>query len=134
MTWNFPASKAGQITFTVRIEGSGLGIALLDHWMNPCDPTVREYASFYFELTGSDIPNGKWRSLRLEWNVSDAKAHLYDETDGEKEKTPHKSMFTVNMKNIDIPHGISYIHFQTLAQEEDFKGAYVGGMGMKFLL
>lgn len=115
IVWNFPAAKTGCVKIKLRIPGKGLRISLLDRWINPVDATVRDYAAISFELLSEQLLQNEWNDLNIAWDF--------------KKETYVVSLGTVVLykdflSSEDIS-GLSYLHVQTVADENDFAGAYI---------
>jgi len=111
--WNFPSSPVGEVTVRLRVVKSGVQISLTDHWHNAFDETVPQKAVFSFAITNADAPADCWTDLTIKYEAE--KADIY--FNGTYNKTIPASKM--------IPHGISYLHIQTLAEECDYEGTYI---------
>lgn len=124
--WNFPAAVNG--SFTTRIKllpgGGGGRICLLDRWFNPTDPVVQDYSMYVFTFPGDGrlgndvvLTSGRWHDLRFEW--SDSQSSTCELTiDG------GPTTLTLPLARSGVT-GISYVHFQALAEAEDQQGFLV---------
>jgi len=54
-TWNFPASRVGRVTLSLRMVEKQARLTLTDRWYNPCDPYVGELSPFCIELDAAEI-------------------------------------------------------------------------------
>ncbi len=111
VVWNFPAAGAGTVSVRLRVEGNGVQLCLSDHWFNACDETVAEQAIVRFEV--ADAPKDRWIDVTIEFG-------------GEK------AVLKVNgtrcaecAYRFPAPCGLSYLHIQTLAGEQDFQGTLI---------
>lgn len=117
LVWNFPAAKQGEITIQLRIDGAGLGVSLSDCWMNPSDPTMCERAPFYFTLEQSDIGTG-WQTVIFRFDTTGEVSISLQQPEGER------LLFYAASRRV-IAQGLSYLHLQSLAEKEDFRGSYI---------
>ena len=113
--WNFPKAYKGEISFTLRIAGSGIRVSLCDHWINPCDEYVGEYAGYSFCLDATLLKIDVWHTVTIAYDIASKLGNVF--CDGE-------FLFGMSLKN-EMPNGICYIHFQTAAQTEDHLGCYI---------
>ncbi len=121
--WNFPAALKG--SFTTRIylrQGSQGGrISLIDRWFNPTDTLSHHYAMYSFKFDGdgkvgneSVFQPEKWVELTFKWNnLQTGPCKLI--IDG----TPYPLNIPINFTSLN---GISYVHFQSVADKEDKEG------------
>ena len=113
--WNFTAAKFGRVSIEIRRGAAGLKLSLLDHWVNPSDPYISDYAAFSVDLDDSLLEKDVWHTVTLKFDTKMQKTDLA--VDG------------VTVKVLDmtasVPFGISYLHMQTLAKERDYVGSYV---------
>ncbi|MBO7148785.1 MAG: exo-alpha-sialidase [Clostridia bacterium] len=115
MTWNYPASDTGHIELEVYRAKAGLRISLCDMWINPTDDTAYHFAKFTFEANESVLPEKKWVTLCLDFDVK--KGLLEYSIDGNK--------LGESKLQSEAPIGLSYLHLQTLARERDFEGSFI---------
>ncbi len=122
-TWNFPAAQGGRLIVRLRLQtgGGGARLGLLDRWVNPSDPHMADYANYLLEIPANGrigetvvLEPGRRSTLTLSWNdASSSVCRL--EIDGQPLPAP-----------IPLRHpsrnGISYVHFQSLADNEDKAG------------
>ncbi len=111
--WNFPSSSEGEVTISLRVIKSGVRISLTDHWQNPFDETIKSKAYISFEITKDNAPDNIWTDITIKYN--EEKADIF------ADKNLIKSI-KINKK---MPHGLSYLHIQTLAENEDFEGTCI---------
>ncbi len=117
--WNFPAAKRGEVSVRLRVEGAGVRLCLTDHWYNACDETVGDFAPFRLEV--EDVAKDVWHDLIIRY---DAQARAADALlDGR----PWRRL----EMQADAPYGLCYLHIQTLAEAEDFRGTYIKRMAMR---
>ena len=114
VVWNFPTADKGEIIMTTRIDGSGVKVCLLDHWINPSDEYVSHYAVSEFVLKSCDLNKNKWNDIKICFDVNDVVEVFVDD----------KLLFKVPIKNLP-KHGVSYLHLQTLATETDYQGTLI---------
>ncbi len=120
--WNFPAAKKGVLTVRIKLlSGGGMRLCLLDRWVNPTDPVVRDYAMFALEVPGdgtvggsSALSPGDWHTVTLEWDDTRA-ADCRVQVDGKPLANPLPLLHS----SLD---GISYAHFQALSDVADGQG------------
>lgn len=121
--WNFPAAVKGSFAARLKLPPGGGGgrICLVDRWFNPTDPVVQDCAMYVLAVPGDRplgegvrLTVGRWHELRFEWSDSrSSSCRLL--VDGESTR-------------LQLPllrpsaNGISYVHFQALADEGDAKG------------
>jgi hypothetical protein len=113
--WNFTASKKGCVSIEVRRAASGLKVSLADHWINPSDPYVSDYAAVSVSLDGSILQKDTWHKVTINFDTEKKEAVLL--IDG-----THKKVLNLSTA---IPFGISYLHMQTLADTRDYEGSYI---------
>jgi len=113
--WNFPASAQGRVSVEFMLRGSGIAISLTDHWYNPADETVRKEAFCSVDLTAELAAPDAWHTLTLDYDT-DAKSAVLS-LDGEAVRTLPAAAYA--------PHGLSYLHLQTLAEGQDLRGTLV---------
>ncbi|MGL5683976.1 MAG: sialidase family protein [Marinifilaceae bacterium] len=109
--WNFPASRKGVFTTSVRIpQGSqGGSLVLNDRWFNATDTTSGYFSMYNLPLTRKalNINDDKFHTLRVEWDLNSrqtmAKVYI------DKSRKP---IIEIPLSNVST-HGISYVHFQT---------------------
>ncbi len=117
--WNFPASMKGTVKITYRVEGEGMRISLLDHWVNPCDEEVRQIADFSGTVTLSTQQNKNgYTELSLCFDCATNTVAVF--ADGR-----FLSQTTMKGKH---PNGLSYLHLQSAAAGPDLRGTLVAGM------
>jgi hypothetical protein len=125
-TWNFPAAHAGELTVRLRLQpgGGGIRISLADRWINPTDPQVPDYASYLLEIAGSGrvgesdiVEPGRWQTLKLSW--SDA------ESNDCRIKVDGRLLSDPMPLRLPSRNGISYVHFQSLAEGKDGAGVLI---------
>lgn len=112
--WNFAARSKGETETCIRIFGKGLRISLTDRWLNPIDTYIKECAQFSFELTRNDISD-RWTKVGIKFDTAKKTADIC---------FGGKHVKTAEMR-FEAPHGLSYIHIQSIAEKCDFDGAYV---------
>lgn len=113
--WNFPASKTGRVAVKLRIEGSGVSLALTDHWYNPADETVKNEAFLSVDADENVISKGSWHVVEFLYNTEKMETKIL--IDG--------NLYQTIYSDIEAPNGLCYLHIQTLAEFEDFKGTYI---------
>ena len=120
LVWNFPCAEKGTVTFTMRIEGEGIRIALCDHWFNTMDEYAGEMSPFSFKITPDTIERGRWCEVKIEFDVPSRMAYVF---------LDEQKLFGVRMK-FEPKHGISYLHLQTDADSADYEGTLIKKMSM----
>ncbi len=132
--WNFPSATRGRFTTRIRpvLGGKGGQICLLDRWINPTDPFVRDYAMFAVKFdaegrldTGDGngfskepvLTPGAWQKIVFEWDELNQKAGRLS-IDGKPYKKP------IPLLN-PSQNGLSYVHFQSTAKGTDPNGFLV---------
>lgn len=113
--WNFPAARKGELQVELRIAGSGVRLSLVDHWFNPIDVTVRELAQISFNLTTDVLPQDEWCTISVRYDLDIQNSFVYCDD---------QLLFQVPVRYA-APCGISYVHLQSLAEQEDAKGTYI---------
>ncbi|MBQ8352065.1 MAG: exo-alpha-sialidase [Clostridia bacterium] len=108
--WNFPASPQGRVEVRLSVLGSGVRLSLSDHWFNPADETVAEGAHVSLPITHSE----GWMTVVLS----------YDTQAGTVFVTAGEQRYELPLQQT-APNGLSYLHIQTLAEEEDPKGTLI---------
>lgn len=120
VVWNFPCAQKGTVSFTMRIEGEGVKVALCDHWFNPIDEYTGEMSPFSFKITPDIVERGCWCEAKIEFDVQAGMAYLF---------LDNRKVFGVRMKFMP-KHGISYLHLQTDAESADYEGTLIKKMSM----
>lgn len=115
LTWNFPALKKGCIKLELYHKGGGLRISLADHFINPTDPTAREFAAFTVEADRINCPDERWYLLGIRFDTELGKATVF--ADG-------RPFGTLNIKRA-APFGLSYVHLQSAASDVDYEGSFL---------
>lgn len=113
--WNFPKANKGEIRLEVYVAGAGVKVRLCDHWMNAGDPDAGMWAAFDFVLDQRLLPVGEWREIMMRFDTDAGVVRVFD---GDK-------LLTTVHKKLDTPDGLSYVHLQTAAEQEDFDGTYI---------
>ena len=114
IVWNFPAARKGRFEAECRIDGAGFRLAMTDHWINPCDETNPQRSPVVFELTRETLGGDVWHTVSCTWDSETKRVTL--EADG-------RCLQACEMKSVPA-FGLSYVHFQTLAEGTDVRGAY----------
>ena len=109
--WNFPAAKKGKVVVRAKINGQPLRVTLLDHWLNPCEPTLAKNQS----------------SIVLEKINSDEFFDYVFSFDTERRliSVVLPSGETQSKKLSILPTGISYLHLQVAAEDNKQVGIYI---------
>jgi len=113
--WNFPASARGRVCVRMRVEGEGLRLSLTDRWFNPIDIAIADDAHITFVVRKELLPEGRWADVEIDYDASQAKADVYADK---------SLLFSLPMR-FAAPNGLSYLHMQSAADQEDPKGALV---------
>ena len=113
--WNFPASRKGVFTTSIRFnEGQSNAMLLLnDRWFNPTDTTATHFAPFAIPLdpVKLKITDNKSHTLRIEWDLDARNPYAVLYVDNKKQKS-------FPLSNTSI-HGLSYVHFLSNDREGD---------------
>jgi hypothetical protein len=127
--WNFPAALKGAFTTRILLKEGGAGgrISLIDRWFNPTDTLAYRYAMYALRFDGNGktgneawLPTGEWVELRFQWD--DLQAGSCQLTINGKSH-PHPVPI-----NLPSTNGINYVHFQSVAGEEDTEGFLIGSV------
>ncbi len=110
--WNFPATHHGEVSVKLRVLGDGLRISLLDYWMNPCDPTVGSCAAFSADICEK---TADWVTVTLQFDTDRRTAQML---------WNGKKICSLPMRG-EAPHGLYYLHLQTVAASGDRLGSLV---------
>lgn len=113
VVWNYPASKKGKVSVSLKIAGDIARITLSDRWFNPCDKFAGTLSPFYFELDADDVGD-KFVTIDINYDTELKKAEVY---------LKDEKLFNVKMNgNCDL--GLSYLIIQCIAEKES-KGTYI---------
>lgn len=134
--WNFPAGRSGKLNLRLRLQPGSAGIrfCLTDRWFNPSDPVVQYFSPFAFELDSAGRINGdssfrlrpgEWTDLTLLWNLDPVPlAEIFPS--GTSSCVPVRSRICRPPEGDPVTSvekaGISYIHFQSMAETADPSG------------
>jgi len=110
VVWNFPADKKGEVTVELKVLSSGVNVCLTDHWYNPSDETVKDKAHVAVKIENTI----DWVTLGIRFDTEKKKANVTCGT--EQYEIPIYA---------EAPNGLSYLHIQTLAETQDFKGTLI---------
>lgn len=121
VVWNYPAAFIGLVKISLRIEGEGIRVSLTDRWFNPVDTTVDRFAQFTFIIDGEQIEKSKWTEILINFDINEGMAGVY--ADGLK-------LYSLNINGTCV-NGLSYLHLQTIAQSEDYKGTLLRSLYME---
>ncbi len=117
--WNFPAAMSGSVSFGLHIDGEGLRVSLVDHWLNPCDPTVRTLAHVSAHLTSGMLSSQKvFTEVRLDFDCEAGMAALF----------VNNRYISRTRLHGTAPHGLCYLHLQSAAEKPDPLGALISFM------
>ncbi len=112
IVWNFPAGHRGTVTVRAQIRGEGMRVSVMDHWMNPIDLTVAQYAQFTTVLSRDDAP--EWTDLTVRYDTDARTAEL---------QTASRTV------KLDLqqpaPNGVCYLHLQTVSDHGDAQGTII---------
>ncbi len=115
LVWNFPAAHRGSVTVRMRVLGAGLRLSLLDHWMNPIDPTLAEVAQITTVVTADETPGEGWTDMTIRYDMDAGVAALWQND--------------VCLRTLPVskkaPNGLCYLHLQTAADSGDALGSLV---------
>ena len=103
----------GEVTIRLRVIKSGVRISLTDHWQNPFDETIKSKSYISFEITKDYAPDNIWTDIVVKYN--EQRAEVFAD----------KKLINSIKINKKMPHGLSYLHIQTLAENEDFEGTCI---------
>lgn len=113
MCWNFPLSKKGRVSVTIKIEEKQARFILSDRWYNTCDAYVTYDAPFFFDLDVLDTGT-QFCNVDIDFDTEKGRAEVY--INGE-------FIFKVKMKN-PCAVGLSYLIMQC-ATDGESKGFYL---------
>lgn len=117
--WNFPIMQRGSVRIKLHVAGDGLRVSLLDHWVNPCDEEVRQFADFSAVVTASVHPaNTLYTVIRLDFDCILNTVEVYAD-DRFLSKTKLKGTH---------PNGLCYLHLQSAANVPDPRGTLIASM------
>ncbi len=119
--WNFPAARSGTVTIEMRVGGAGVAVSLTDRWYNVIDETVRAEAPFSLPLDRTRLAPDVWHTVRIRFDTARGAAAV--DSDGAPLGT-----FPIRA---EAPHGICYLHLQSLAGEPDGVGTYIRSLAMQ---
>lgn len=119
MTWNFPASKSGQVEVGFFLSEGIMQVSLTDCWFNPCDPYVPMQAQFTADLSAADLPAGGWHTLLLDYTPE--RVDIF--CDG-------RSVSRLKAQK-DSPLGLSYLHIQCKSDAPTSKGTYIRSLSKR---
>lgn len=114
VVWNFPAARRAKVEVELSVVGCGVNVALTDRHFNACDETVGDEAALLLPV--SERTDG-FALLVIDYDLDRGYARY---TLGER--TGELAL------RADAPHGLSYLHIQTLAEKEDFAGTLIRRM------
>lgn len=123
--WNFPAALKGTFETSIYLEPGSKGgrISLMDRWFNPTDTLAWRFAVYTLKFgcdgdkeSGQILKSGKWIKLSFIWDDL-KKGGCRLKINGR----PASSLIPINFPSTN---GISYVHFQSV-REEDSKGFLV---------
>ncbi len=119
--WNFPAARSGTVTIEMRVGGAGVAVSLTDRWYNVIDETVRAEAPFSLPLDRTRLAPDVWHTVRIRFDTARGAAAV--DSDG-------APLGTFPLR-AEAPHGICYLHLQSLAGEPDGVGTYIRSIAMQ---
>lgn len=104
--WNFPATRNGELSLSLRIPDGGQEVRLLlnDRWFNPSD-TVARYFSMYettFSRRSLGIKDNDWHTIKVIWDLAGKKTSAFLYVDGKRKQK-------LSLRN-PSQHGLSYLH------------------------
>lgn len=114
LAWNFPVDKKGRLELSLYRKSAGVRIRLSDVWINPTDEYADEVATFAVDVE-KVLPTNEWKTVALEWDLQK----------GELQCLLDNKIIAVSKQMHDAPHGVCYVHLQTLARTRDFDGCYL---------
>lgn len=119
MCWNFPVSKQGRVTVTMKIAEKQARFILADRWYNTCDPYAACQSPFWFELDTLDVGDG-YATIDIDYDTEKGEASVF---------VKDELLFKVRMTT-DCPVGISYLILQC-ATDGDSTGFYIKSLEKK---
>ena len=120
-TWNFPASKRGRVTVTLKLVEQTARLILTDRWYNTCDAYAASQSPFVFELSTEQLGRG-YVELMLDYDTE--RGCALASVDG-------KCIASAQAAT-EVPTGISYLVMQC-ATEGESEGFYVKSLAKKDL-
>lgn len=119
VTWNFPAARRGVATVRMRIEGKPVRLSLLDHWVNPCDTTVKSFSHVSAIITRSMLQSPTpFTEVSLEFDCDRDHVALYVD----------RRFIAKTRLHGAAPVGLCYLHVQSAADKPDPHGALISEM------
>ena len=117
--WNFPIAKQGSVKIKFRVEGQGIRVSLLDHWVNPCDDEIKQIANFSAVISAA-VQDEKqlYSEMRFDFDCLQACVSAY---------VNGKFVSKVQLHGT-YPNGLCYLHLQSAASETDLRGTLIAGM------
>ena len=116
--WNFPTAKKGRVSIKLRVLNSGVNIALTDHWYNPSDENVANGAHISYAF--DKVNQSDWDTVTIEFDTLAMRAEVFVNGESAAKMSIDKP----------CPNGISYLHLQTSAEENDFEGTLIKRLDM----
>ncbi len=117
--WNFPIAKQGSVKIRLRVEGEGIRISLLDHWVNPCDEEIRHIANFSAVITAAvQDANMMYSEMRFDFDCLQGCVSAF---------VNGKFISKVQLRGT-YPNGLCYLHMQSAASAQDLKGTLIASM------
>ena len=117
--WNFPAARRGSVFVGIHVDGDGLRVSLLDHWINPCDPTVRNTSNISAHITSGMLSSTKtFSEVRIDFDTSMGAAALY---------VNGRYVSRTRIRG-SAPNGLCYLHLQSAAENPDPRGSLISYM------
>lgn len=104
--WNFPATRKGELSLSLRIPDGAEAVKMLlnDRWFNPCDTVACHFSMYEATLNRQSlgIRDGNWHTVKVLWDIDDKKPAAFLYVDGKrKQKLPLRN---------PSQHGLSYLH------------------------
>ncbi len=101
--WNFPASKDGNLSLSMKFinKKAKINIILNDRWFNPSDPVAIDKNQYAVAVSADDlgITDEQWHKLEINWSYNGTATLLLD----------GKAIRELELNDKTI-HGVSYLH------------------------
>lgn len=118
VVWNFPLSKNGKVSISLMRIKSGVCISLTNRWYNPCDETVKKEAFVAFCADESIIAPNEWVNVDIGFDTEKKEALIY----------VNNALIKRETTSDEFINGLSYLHIQTLAENEDLDGTLIDSL------
>ena len=118
--WNFPIAKVGSVKVRLHVDGTGVRLSLLDHWVNPCDEDIKQIADYTTLITSG--------MLDSKVMYSDVQSDFDCINDTISTYINGKFVARVRLHGAH-PNGLCYLHIQSAASEADYEGTLISAIG-----